>query len=474
MPLPSPYRNPGRWRAVVFQQEVRHGTAGCLLSLVLLAPLLVPEWGVGRVLAGVLLYSCLLVPAVTNYFSISRLLLRLARALIHGWNKGGRGNDGLPGYSWLLLLVLAPYFLYVLRTRPILVIAAAVLYGGVILPMALHSQLPEGSLLWLPRAVVALLFTRSALHTGLAASLGYVVSWAAHWMQNTFRQFLYCLLNALALPFIILYCVLRLLHRVYLTFDGFRITSNQVVFFLLLQQLVTPLAHLTALYFLLFYTVLHYLHKALFTRRWSGALHATEVRDLIRLTAWYMVVRLGKGVAMSFVLVMFTLQFNHVEADLVYIVTTFLYFVVTQRKWTGNERIVMWIRTLEMEFLEEEEEFWVPMLLRGVPVAASVCVAAPLTVSCPGLVLVAVYTNLLVPGLLLRAEYLAHEARDGVVTSKCRRATAEEIAHNSTCPVCLEEVRQGRVTPCRHLYHAACLRRCLALSPLCPLCKQTI
>lgn len=147
MPLPSPYRNPGRWRAVVFQQEVRHGTAGearvryvipakfvniatvlavlnkvsvvcsdtgaaaserawaggnrgaflcsdvfpagCLLSLVLLAPLLVPEWGVGRVLAGVLLYSCLLVPAVTNYFSISRLLLRLARALIHGWNKGG-------------------------------------------------------------------------------------------------------------------------------------------------------------------------------------------------------------------------------------------------------------------------------------------------------------------------------------------------------------------------------------------------
>ncbi|XP_045612252.2 uncharacterized protein [Procambarus clarkii] len=403
MPLPSPYRNPGRWRAVVFQQEVRHGTAGCLLSLVLLAPLLVPEWGVGRVLAGVLLYSCLLVPAVTNYFSISRLLLRLARALIHGWNKGG-----------------------------------------------------------------------SALHTGLAASLGYVVSWAAHWMQNTFRQFLYCLLNALALPFIILYCVLRLLHRVYLTFDGFRITSNQVVFFLLLQQLVTPLAHLTALYFLLFYTVLHYLHKALFTRRWSGALHATEVRDLIRLTAWYMVVRLGKGVAMSFVLVMFTLQFNHVEADLVYIVTTFLYFVVTQRKWTGNERIVMWIRTLEMEFLEEEEEFWVPMLLRGVPVAASVCVAAPLTVSCPGLVLVAVYTNLLVPGLLLRAEYLAHEARDGVVTSKCRRATAEEIAHNSTCPVCLEEVRQGRVTPCRHLYHAACLRRCLALSPLCPLCKQTI
>ncbi|XP_042203777.1 ERAD-associated E3 ubiquitin-protein ligase HRD1B-like isoform X1 [Homarus americanus] len=404
MPLPSPYRNPGRWRAVVFQQEVRHGTAGCLLSVVLLAPLLVRDVGVGGVAVGVVVYSCILVPALTNYYSFPRLVIRLARALYNGWNKNG-----------------------------------------------------------------------SALYTGLATSLGSAVCWAAFWTEYLVRQFLRYLLRAIFMPLIFVFgCVLPLLHNVYLAFDGFRTTSNQVVFFLMVQQLVTPLAHLTALYFLLFYTVLHYLHKSLFTRQWARTMQTTEMRDLMRLTAWYMAVRLGKGVAMSFVLVMFTLQFNHVESDLVYIVVTFIYFVVSQRRWTGNERIVSWSRALDIEVLEEEEEFWVPVFMRGSTVVASLCVTVPLALSSPWLVMMAAYTNLLVPGLLLRGEYLAHISRQSVLITKCRRATPQEIELNSTCPVCLEELRQARLTPCRHLYHAACLRKCLTLSPLCPLCKQTI
>nr|XP_053655330.1 E3 ubiquitin-protein ligase HRD1-like isoform X1 [Cherax quadricarinatus]XP_053655331.1 E3 ubiquitin-protein ligase HRD1-like isoform X1 [Cherax quadricarinatus] len=403
MPLPSPYRNPGRWRAVVFQQEVRHGTAGCLLSVVLLAPLLVPEWGVAPVGALVLVYSCVLVPAVTNYYSFSRLLIRLARALIHGWNKG-----------------------------------------------------------------------RSAVHTGLVASLGWVVVWVAHWTQVFLWHVLSMVVRALVVPLVVVGCILQLLHRLYLTFHGPRTTSNQVVFFLLVQQLVTPQAYLTALYFLLFYTILHYLHKALFTRHWVQTQQAREAQDLLRLMAWYITVRLGKGVAMSFVLVMFTLQFSHVEPDLVYIASTFIYFVITQRKWTGNERIVSWCRALQVGLLEEEEEFWVPLLLRWLPVAASLCVGALVVPSWPLLVVVAAYTNLLVPGILLADEYLAHQARYSVLTTRCRRATPQEVAEDSMCPVCLDQVRQGRVTPCGHLYHASCLRKCLLLSPLCPLCKQTI
>ncbi|XP_042203778.1 protein TRC8 homolog isoform X2 [Homarus americanus] len=392
-----------------------------------------------------------------------------------GIRMGGRGGEGLPAYPWLLLLVLAPYLLFVVRTRPFLVALAAFVYIGVVLPMALHAQLPQGSLLWLPRTVLALLFTRSALYTGLATSLGSAVCWAAFWTEYLVRQFLRYLLRAIFMPLIFVFgCVLPLLHNVYLAFDGFRTTSNQVVFFLMVQQLVTPLAHLTALYFLLFYTVLHYLHKSLFTRQWARTMQTTEMRDLMRLTAWYMAVRLGKGVAMSFVLVMFTLQFNHVESDLVYIVVTFIYFVVSQRRWTGNERIVSWSRALDIEVLEEEEEFWVPVFMRGSTVVASLCVTVPLALSSPWLVMMAAYTNLLVPGLLLRGEYLAHISRQSVLITKCRRATPQEIELNSTCPVCLEELRQARLTPCRHLYHAACLRKCLTLSPLCPLCKQTI
>lgn len=61
-----------------------------------------------------------------------------------------------------------------------------------------------------------------------------------------------------------------------------------------------------------------------------------QSRDLARLAVWYIATRLGKGVAMSFVLVMFTLQFSHVEPDLTFISITFTYFVLTQHKWTGQ------------------------------------------------------------------------------------------------------------------------------------------
>ncbi|XP_071552496.1 uncharacterized protein [Panulirus ornatus] len=406
MPLPSPYRNPGRWRAVVFQREVRHGTAGCLLSLVLLAPLLVRTWGLGRVVAAVLLYSCLLVPALTNYFSASRLFLRLLRSIQN---------------------VASP--------------------------------------------------PRSTFYTSLTVSLGSAVSRAAYWVGAFVRQVLRCLLKAITMPFVFIFgCVVPVLHAVYLAFDGFRITSNQVVFFLMMQQLMTPLAHLTALYFLLFYTVLHYIHKALFTRQWVRLVETTRLReDVARLTAWYVAARLGKGVAMSFVLVMFTLQFNHVEPDLLYMAVTFLYFVITQRKWTGNERIVSFIRALRLDLLEEEEEFWVPLLLRGVPLAASACTAVLLAAaSSPRLVVVAAYTNLLVPGQLLRQEYMTHATQHIVLSTKCSRATPQEASSHSPCPVCLEDLRQARVTPCGHYYHVACLRRCLLMSPLCPLCKQVI
>lgn len=72
------------------------------------------------------------------------------------------GREGVPGYPVLVLLVLAPYLLHVLRTRPVLVCLAALIYVFLVLPLALRQQLPQAStsLMWLPRALVALLMLR--------------------------------------------------------------------------------------------------------------------------------------------------------------------------------------------------------------------------------------------------------------------------------------------------------------------------
>ena len=50
----------------------------------------------------------------------------------------------------------------------------------------------------------------------------------------------------------------------------------------------------------------------------------------------------------------------------------------------------------------------------------------------------------------------------------------QELKDHSTCPVCLDDLFNARVTPCGHYYHPSCLRRCLSISNLCPMCKQAI
>ncbi|XP_042866920.1 uncharacterized protein LOC122249821 isoform X4 [Penaeus japonicus] len=388
-----------------------------------------------------------------------------------GVRSGSRGGEHLPGYLWLVLLVLAPYLVHVLRNRPYLLVVAGVIYATLVVPLAMKGQLYQGSLLWLPRTVIALLMLRSGFYSGLASKIGEAMASACYYMAGGLRVMIQCLLMALLLPFTFVRTLVPLVHNFYLSFEAFRVTSNQMVFFVLAEHAMTERPQRAAIYFLFFYTILIYLHKTLFRRQWGQNLNSTNLRDFMRLTAWYMAVRLGKGVALSFILVMFTVEFRHGEPQLSYIAVTFVYFSITQHKWTGNERIISWLKSLSLDIFEEEEELWVPLTLKAGTVLASVAVAAPLTSSLPTLCAVAAYSNVVVPLVLLRVQFETHHRR---ILSKYRRATQEEISAHSTCPVCLETLKVARATPCNHLYHATCLRRCLELSPLCPMCKQTI
>ena len=72
------------------------------------------------------------------------------------------------------------------------------------------------------------------------------------------------------------------------------------------------------------------------TRQWTQNLYAHDMREFLKLTTWFIAVRLGKGVVMAFVLIMFTAQFNHIQPDITYIALTFTYFLITQKKWSGQ------------------------------------------------------------------------------------------------------------------------------------------
>ncbi|KAB7502060.1 hypothetical protein Anas_01874, partial [Armadillidium nasatum] len=254
------------------------------------------------------------------------------------------------------------------------------------------------------------------------------------------------LLTTITIPFMCIWIILYNVHEFYTTFEGFRITTNQIAFFMICEKYFSPEARLSSLHFLLFYTVLAYLQRSLVTRQWSQSFYETNIRNFLKLTTWFIAVRLAKGVAMAFVLIIFTMHFNDIEPSLPFLGMTFLYFILTQKKWTGNENIISWIKSLRIDHLEEEEEFWVPFYCRVIPIALSGLYIGLLLVTTRHevLCLVTTYTNIISPIILLKISYDEKNATHFGTFILFRRATAKELLENPTCAVCLDSMRTAR------------------------------
>ena len=55
------------------------------------------------------------------------------------------------------------------------------------------------------------------------------------------------------------------------------------------------------------------------------------------------------------------------------------------------------------------------------------------------------------------------------------RASHERLAESEdVCPICLEELKAARVTPCNHLFHEVCLKKWLNVQNNCPMCHGII
>ena len=53
-------------------------------------------------------------------------------------------------------------------------------------------------------------------------------------------------------------------------------------------------------------------------------------------------------------------------------------------------------------------------------------------------------------------------------------SSAEIDSLGDVCPICLEELKSARVTPCRHYFHNLCLRKWLKVQNKCPMCHSNI
>lgn len=55
------------------------------------------------------------------------------------------------------------------------------------------------------------------------------------------------------------------------------------------------------------------------------------------------------------------------------------------------------------------------------------------------------------------------------------QATEEQLrAYSDICPICFSSMSQAKVTPCKHFFHATCLRKWLYVKDTCPMCHKKI
>ncbi|XP_069695637.1 uncharacterized protein [Periplaneta americana] len=218
------------------------------------------------------------------------------------------------------------------------------------------------------------------------------------------------------------------------------------------------------------------------TRHWSQLLNENSTADFLKLTTAFIIVRLGKGIAMSMVLLTFTLQFNHLEPTYGFVTLTFIYFLLSQYKGAAGEEtyIVSSVRSLELHVLEGFEEYWIPLAIASSTVVLSAILVLEAIWQFNYLILCLIvgYANIYVCGLQVLDRYWSPFAVQRAVISLFPLATLRQMAErgDTTCPICLDDMRlfSARITPCSHIFHGQCLRKCIIQFGQCPLCKQPL
>ncbi|XP_066993374.2 protein TRC8 homolog isoform X2 [Anabrus simplex] len=272
-------------------------------------------------------------------------------------------------------------------------------------------------------------------------------------------------------------------HEIYCGLRRTHTTVTQILFFLIAEKALCPDQRFISLYGLLFCTMLAYLYHSLQARHWTQLMFTTTTADFLRLTSAFIIIRLGKGVAMSFILISITLQFDHLEPSMSFIIVTVLYFVLTQfLKTAGKENIVVYfIQQLELNLFDGLEEYWIPLILNSITVLltlGNVVIAFYNNIENLPLCLIVSYSNVVVVAQQMFDEYLLPLRDQQLLMERYPFANKEQLAQfgDGVCAVCLDDMHlfTARITPCRHIFHGKCLRRCLQQYQQCPLCKQQL
>ncbi|XP_045131331.1 uncharacterized protein LOC123516203 isoform X1 [Portunus trituberculatus] len=269
----------------------------------------------------------------------------------------------------------------------------------------------------------------------------------------------------------------------YLKLKNFSLLINQLVFFTMCERLLMEQQKLTSLYTLMFFNVIiycvAYVKEVVEREDWTMYVNIARTSNVrhLALSTTKMVLEWTKAVTFI-ITVVFLLLVMGLEKGLKdyaptpgYLILTGVYFLVTEK--FSTKIVGTWFDNKKFEPFEGMECLYWPTLL----LASHLTLSTLLTLLCVStfnfrLVLLSSFTNLRVKYRELRDDCIKPLQHELATLSSYRPANRSEVRrHDDVCAVCLAPMSSARVTPCYHLFHGDCLRRCLKESNKCPICQ---
>ena len=276
------------------------------------------------------------------------------------------------------------------------------------------------------------------------------------------------------------------LETLFLRMKNISTMANQIIFLMLADRVLIAEPKMTCLYTLMFYNVItncvRYIKELFEKEDWSPYVTLTD-RSKIRhlaMSATKIVLEWTKAVTfvvtLTFTLLVFALEqsLKQYKPSTFYTVITWIYYSATETVFA--EMFPSMLKWMRLEALDNIEDLYAPVILTSFTIGLSALFALILLpVASWGFLFAACYLNVYIRSKELVQKSAATLQREREILNRYRKATRKEIEKfDDVCAVCLCHMTKARVTPCRHLFHADCLRQCLKTSDTCPMCKTQL
>lgn len=251
------------------------------------------------------------------------------------------------------------------------------------------------------------------------------------------------------------------LPQLYRNFPGIQAVVRKIVFLALLNTSHHSSSKVVAIDFIMCYTMVSY--------AWKILQDCQTMNDFNYLTPK----KVGKICSCAIVFCYFGRKIQNISNSS-QLYSSFIYLALSEP--LVEEFIVRELKLKRHPIFEDLEELYVSMMLQLVQILTSTYLCACLPMRDFILLILALYTCIYIPWEQTIVQSYRPLLMELKVMERFKSVSNSEMQTYSdrTCPICLDDMDGGRLTPCNHCFHATCIRRSLKVSAKCPKCRQDL